>query len=56
LAAVAYAYPWSTLVANFKFCDQTGLTRTFATLLKSTPWVEPALDAADLVLSMPAPN
>jgi ComF family protein len=53
LAAVAYAYPWSTLVADFKFRDQTGLTRAFATLLKATPWVEPALDAADLVLPLP---
>jgi ComF family protein len=53
LAAVAYAYPWSTLMADFKFRDQTGLTRAFATLLKATPWVEPALDAADLLLPMP---
>jgi ComF family protein len=53
LAAVAYAYPWSTLIGDFKFRDQTGLTRVIATLLKATPWVEPALDAADLVLAMP---
>jgi ComF family protein len=53
LAAVAYAYPWSSLMADFKFRDQTGLTRVFASLLKATPWVEPALDAADLVLAMP---
>jgi ComF family protein len=53
---VSYAYPWSTLVADFKFRDQTGLTRTFATLLKATPWVEPALDAANLVLPMPLSN
>ena len=53
LAAVAYAYPWSNLMAEFKFHDQTGLARVFATLLKATPWVEPALDAADLVLAMP---
>jgi ComF family protein len=53
---VAYAYPWSNLVADFKFRDQTGLTRAFATLLKAAPWVEPALDAADLVLPMPLSN
>jgi ComF family protein len=53
LAAVAYAYPWSSLMGDFKFRDQTGLTRVFATLLKVTPWVEPALDGADLVLAMP---
>jgi ComF family protein len=32
------------------------LTRTFATLLKAAPWVEPALDAANLVLPMPLSN
>lgn len=53
LTAVAYAYPWSSLVADFKFRDQTGLARSFSTLLKAAPWVEPALDAADLILPMP---
>lgn len=53
LAAVAYAYPWSNLMAEFKFRDQTGLARVFATLLKATPWVEPALEGADIVLAMP---
>ena len=53
LAAVAYAYPWSNLMAEFKFRDQTGLARVFATLLKATPWVEPALEGADMVLAMP---
>ena len=40
-------------MAEFKFRDQTGLTRVFATLLKATPWVEPALESADMVLAMP---
>lgn len=53
LAAVAYAYPWSTLIADFKFHAQCGLVRSFATLMHATPWVEPTLDAADLVLPMP---
>ena len=53
LAAVAYAYPWSCLMADFKFREQTGLTQVLASLLKATPWVEPALDGADLVLAMP---
>ena len=53
LAAVAYAYPWSSLIADFKFHDQTGLVRSFATLMYATPWVEPTLDAANLVLPMP---
>ena len=53
LAAVSYAYPWSSLIADFKFHDQTGLVRIFATLLQATPWVEPTLDSADMVLPMP---
>jgi ComF family protein len=53
LAAVAYDYPWSELVAQFKFQEHTGWARSFATLLRSAPWVEPALDAADWLLPMP---
>jgi ComF family protein len=52
-AAVAYAYPWSGLVLDFKFHAQTGLAAALALLLRSAPWVEPALDGADLVLPMP---
>jgi ComF family protein len=40
-------------MAEFKFRDQTGLARVFTTLLKATPWVEPALEGADMVLAMP---
>jgi len=53
LAAVAYDFPWSGLIVDFKFRDQPGLVRSFATLMRATPWVEPALDAADLLLPMP---
>lgn len=53
LAAVAYAFPWSDLIVDYKFHDATGLATAFALLLRSAPWVEPALEAADLVLPMP---
>lgn len=53
LSAVSYAYPWAGLIARFKFNEQTGLAAALALLLKSTPWVEPALEAATLVLPMP---
>jgi ComF family protein len=53
LAAVDYAYPWSTLIQAFKFKEQTGWARSMATLLRCTPWVEPALDAADWLIPMP---
>jgi ComF family protein len=53
LAAVTYAFPWSELIVGYKFHDQPGLASAFALLLRSAPWVEPALDAADFVLPMP---
>ncbi|HWP12624.1 MAG TPA: ComF family protein [Ramlibacter sp.] len=52
-AAVSYEFPWSALIAQYKFNGQAGWARSFATLMRSTPWVEPALDQADLVLPMP---
>jgi ComF family protein len=53
IAAVAYTYPWATLVVEFKFKEHTAWASTFATLMRSAPWVEPALDAADLLIPMP---
>ncbi len=53
LAAVSYAYPWSDLIVGYKFHQHPGRAGAFALLLRSTPWVEPALDAADLVVPMP---
>src|SRR3989338_6051911 len=38
IAAVDYAYPWA---------------EALATLMRSTPWMEPALEAADRVLPVP---
>ncbi len=52
-AAVSYAFPWSALIAQYKFNGQAGWARAFATLMRSAPWIEPALDDADLVLAMP---
>ena len=53
LAAVSYGYPWSGLIAQFKFQGQPGWAAPLATLMRSAPWVEPALDEAHLVLPMP---
>jgi ComF family protein len=52
-AALSYDYPWSALIAQYKFNGQAGWARSFASLMRSAPWVEPALDEADLVLPMP---
>lgn len=53
LAAVTYRFPWAKMVHDFKFHDNPALARSMATLMRSTPWVDPALDAADWVLPMP---
>ena len=53
LAAVSYSYPWSGLVTQFKFHGQPGWAGPLAALMRSAPWVEPALEAADNVLPMP---
>ena len=53
LAAVHYAYPWSDCITHFKFDDDPAWVGPLAALLRSAPWVEPALDAADLVLPIP---
>lgn len=53
LATVDYAYPWADTLADFKFRADPGWADTLATLLRSTPWVEPAIEAADRVLPVP---
>ncbi|MBC7705887.1 MAG: ComF family protein [Rhodoferax sp.] len=53
VAAVAYEYPWSRLIVEFKFAARPGWAASFATLLRSAPWVEPALENADLIVPMP---
>lgn len=53
LAAVSYGYPWDSLVQEFKFRAQPAWARSMALLMRSAPWVEPALDAAHYVLPMP---
>ena len=53
LAAVAYDFPWSALMTQFKFHEHTGWAGSFAMLMRSAPWVEPALEAADWLLPMP---
>lgn len=53
LAAVPYEYPWSGLVAHYKFGGQPGWSQALALLMRSTPWAEPAIEAADLLLPLP---
>ena len=53
LAAVAYEYPWSELITRYKFGASPGWSAALALLMRSAPWTEPALEAADLVVPMP---
>lgn len=52
-AAVSYDFPWSSLIAQFKFNGQAAWARSFALLMRSAPWIEPALEGADIVVPMP---
>jgi ComF family protein len=52
-AAVSYGYPWSGLVARFKFQGEPGWAGSLAALMRQVPQVEPELAAADVVLPMP---
>jgi len=53
LAACAYVWPWPGHIGEFKFQGQAGWAAPFATLMRSAPWVEPALERCDLLLPMP---
>jgi ComF family protein len=53
LAGLPYAYPWAGLIGDFKFRAKLGLAHSFSTLLRSTPWVEPALEQCDVLLPIP---
>ena len=56
MVALDYAYPWSGLIAQYKFGNQPGWASFFAQLLLDVPGVRhtfDALDAQDLILPMP---
>lgn len=56
LAAVPYAYPWSTLITRYKFGEQHGWAGFFAALLLKAPGVLQAFDslsAQDWVVPVP---
>ena len=53
LAALDYGYPWAQAIGQFKFQGDPGWAGTLAALIRSMPWAEPALEAADIVLPVP---
>ncbi|MEJ5989804.1 ComF family protein [Ramlibacter sp. PS3R-8] len=53
LAAVPYAYPWSSLVARFKFSGEPGWAGALAGRMALVPGAAEEIARADLVLPMP---
>lgn len=53
LAAVDYAYPWHTVIGDFKFRSDTGLARSLAALLLRSPQAHARLAACDALVPMP---
>jgi ComF family protein len=53
LASVSYDYPWNHCIASYKFGNDPAWASTFALLLKSTPWIEPAVERADILIPVP---
>lgn len=53
MAAVPYSYPWSNLIASFKFQQEVGYARQMAQIMRSTPWVEASIDQAEWIVPMP---
>lgn len=52
-AAVSYAYPWSTLLARFKFTGEPGWARVLAERMHAVPGVREEIARADWVLPLP---
>jgi ComF family protein len=52
-AALSYAWPWTQLVALFKFQKDPAWAKAMALLMRSAPGIEDAIDVADVLLPMP---
>ena len=53
LSAVSYSYPWSDCIASYKFDNQPAWASTLALLMESAPYIEPAIDRADVLIPIP---
>ncbi len=53
VAAVDYGYPWAGVVAQFKFRGDPAWAAALARLMRSAPWAEPLMDAADWLVPVP---
>lgn len=55
VAALDYAWPWSSCIAEFKFRGDAGFADALALLMRSAPWAEPLIERCDLTVPMPMP-
>lgn len=53
VAAVDYGYPWSGLIARFKFGGDIGWARTFAAAMINAPGAIALLESADKLVPLP---
>ena len=53
LAAVSYEFPWSNLVAEFKFHDMTAWSRFMGARMRQVAGLTQLLQAADAIVPMP---
>lgn len=51
--AVSYEPPWDRCIRDFKFHAQPALAGPLALLMRSAPWIEPTIDAADCLIPLP---
>jgi len=51
--ALSYTWPWTSLIAKFKFYNDAAWARQFALLMKSAPFAEDALLHAQVLIPIP---
>lgn len=50
---MAYVWPWTSLIAQFKFHGQASWARHFALLMQNAPFAADALEQADALIPIP---
>lgn len=53
LTAVSYIFPWNDCIASYKFGNNPAWASSFALLMESSPYIEPAIDKADVLIPVP---
>lgn len=50
---MAYVWPWTSLIAQFKFQGQASWARHFALLMQNAPFAADAIEQADALIPIP---